>query len=158
MTNAQSKYQDAKSQDCKILSDAVSRIDDFCEENTQFCLKFNNTLGNVMLIDNNYYYLLITQEHKIQRIRGSDGTIRTYIYDENDGIYKTKNNTHILAPHVYMIYNIRMKYGITIDMKQYWEHNEDYFDKNCIDIQKQLHTGNHYRNKRINVPGKVYGR
>jgi len=161
MTNTQSKYQDANAQG--ILNNALLKIDDFCEKNTQFsiisALKNQTKEDNIVLLDNNSYYLLHIWGIQRHSVRGSDGTYRTYIYDDNDGIYKTKNNLHILAPHIFMIYELRKKFGITVDMEKYWDtYSEgDRFNKECVSVRNSLHTGNHHRNKWNRVPQSVYG-
>jgi hypothetical protein len=162
MTNAQSKFQDA---DAKyIIKEAILRIQDFCEKNYKFSivslLSNKSNDDRVILLDNEDYVLLHKRGKLSHSVRGSDGVIRTYIYDENDGIYKTKRSTHILAPHIYMIYELRMNYGVCFNMEQYWNTysgENDVFEIQSAKIREKLHTGNHHRNKKIIVPKSVYG-
>ncbi len=160
MTNAQSKHQDANAK--TILKNAVLNLHEFCEKNYKFNIEtsFKNQTKDdkVVLVDNNTYYLLIQHGKERHSIRGSDGTKRIYIYDEKDGIYKTKFKTHIIAPHFHLPYEM-WKCGFKINWRNYWEKYsaDGVFDEQSSRIRKKLHTGNHYRNNFVSVPKSVYG-
>jgi len=161
MTNSQSKNINANAR--LIMKEAVLRIHDFCEENYQFNIEssFSNESKNdkVILMDNDDYCLLHKRGVEKHSIRGSDGTIRTYIYDEKDGIYKTKFKTHILAPHFHMAYEMH-RCGFQINWEQYWKNYSgkcNVFEQTSSKIRQRLHTGNHHRNKFVSVPKSVYG-
>lgn len=161
MTNAQSKYQDANAQ--TILKNAVLSIHELCERDNRFSLittlKRNGNDDRVVLLDNPSYFNLHKWGKAKHSVRGSDGVMRNYIYDEKDGIYKTKNRTYIIAPHIFMVFQLRMILGIEIDMEKYWEtySGSERFNEESLIVMQQLHTGNHHRNKVINVPKSVYG-
>ncbi len=159
MTNAHSKHQQASGKD--LLKKAIENLDTFIRINPKFSVinQYRVREDNVVLLDNNSFYLLLHRGVEKHNVRGSDGSIRTYIYDDNDGIYKTKNKNLILAPHVFMVYELRTKLGIATDMKQYWDtYNDDkVFKKEVYETINRLHTGNHYRNNFVSVPKSVYG-
>ena len=159
MTNAHSKHQQASGKD--LLKKAIENLDTFIRINPKFSVinQYRVREDNVVLLDNNSFYLLLHRGVEKHNVRGSDGCIRTYIYDVNDGIYKTKNKNLILAPHVFMVYELRTKLGIATDMKQYWDtYNDDkVFKKEVYETINRLHTGNHYRNNFVSVPKSVYG-
>jgi hypothetical protein len=161
MTNAQSKYQDANAQ--TILKNAVLSIHELCERDNRFslltALKRNGNDDRVVLLDNPSYFNLHKWGKERHSVRGSDGVMRNYIYDEKDGIYKTKNTTHILGPHILMIYQLRKTFGIQVDMEKYWDtySGKEKFVQESAEARQKLHTGNHHRNKMINVPKSVYG-
>lgn len=161
MTNAQSRFINAN--DRLIMKEAVLKIHDFCEENYKFNIvsSFSNESKDdkVVLLGNDDYCLLIKRGVERHSVRGSDGTIRTYIYDEKDGIYKTKFKTHILAPHFHMAYEM-YRCGFQINWEQYWKNYSgkgDVFEEQSSKIRQRLHTGNHHRNKFNRVPQSVYG-
>jgi hypothetical protein len=159
MTNAHSKHQQESGKD--LLKKAVENLDTFIRINPEFSVinQYRVREDNVVLLDNNSFYLLLHRSVEKHNVRGSDGSIRTYIYDVNDGIYKTKNKNYILAPHIFMVYELRTKLGIITDMKKYWEtYNDNKVFKQEVNVaMKSLHTGNHYRNKKVYVPKSVYG-
>lgn len=159
MTNALSKFENANANE--ILKNAVLNLTKFCEKNPKFSVinQYRVREDNVVLLDNNSFYNLIQKGKERWTVRGSDGANRTYIYDEKDGIYKTKRKTYILAPHIYMVYQLRITFGISIDMEEYWDNysGKDKFQQECADIRNSLHTGNHHRNKFNRVPQSVYG-
>ena len=159
MTNAHSKHQQESGKD--LLKKAVENLDTFIRINPEFSVinQYRVREDNVVLLDNNSFYNLIQKGKERWTVRGSDGANRTYIYDEKDGIYKTKKNTYILAPHIYMVYELRFTFGISIDMEKYWDNysGKDKFQKECAVIRNSLHTGNHHRNKFNRVPQSVYG-
>jgi hypothetical protein len=161
MTNAQSKHQDANAQ--TILKNAVLSIHELCERDNRFslltALKRNGNDDRVVLLDNPSYFNLHKWGRERHSVRGSDGVMRNYIYDEKDGIYKTKLKTHILAPHILIAYQLRMTFGITTDMKKYWNmySGKERFDQESFIARQKNHTGNHHRNKMINVPKSAYG-
>jgi hypothetical protein len=52
-----------------------------------------------------------------------------------------------------------MTFGITTDMKKYWNmySGKERFDQESFIARQKNHTGNHHRNKMINVPKSAYG-
>jgi len=161
MTNAISKFQNADVG--FIMKTALDRIDDFIYRNYQFSLiatmKRKGNDDRVVLLDNDSYVLLHKRGKVSHPVRGSDGVIRTYIYDEKDGIYKTKMKTHILAPHFHMVLNLWRR-GLNVNWNDYWNNysgENDVFTEESAQIRYELHTGNHTRNKTIKVPPSVYG-
>jgi hypothetical protein len=58
-----------------------------------------------------------------------------------------------------MIYQLRKTFGIQVDMEKYWDtySGKEKFVQESAEARQKLHTGNHHRNKMINVPKSVYG-
>ena len=162
MTNAISKFQNADIG--FIMKTACGRIDDFIDRYYQFSLvatmKRKGNDDRVVLLDNGSYVNLHKQGKVSHPVRGSDGVIRTYIYDGKNGIYMTKMKTHLLAPHFHMVLTLWRR-GTKVNWVDYWNNysgKDDIFPDQSAEIRNELHTGNHKRNKTIKVPPSVYGK
>jgi hypothetical protein len=132
-------------------------------------------IDNVVVCNNDKFLKIMLLIHATKakkdckvKIKDDKGVSTNFIYDKKDGVFKTKNKNRILAPHMITLIQGIMILGDDKDnIKKLEEHyygtyglwncDSDAFYNEVKENRIQNHTGNHYRNKRINVPTSVYG-
>jgi len=153
----------------QIFKDAMGNLCKFLDRNPEF--------ERVVCCDNDKFLkFMITihatnksKEYKM-KVKDDKNVILKFIYDKKDGIFKTKKKNRILAPHMItliqdqIIHNEGLDKNISEKLEQQyykkygcWNNNNDTFSNEIQEDRIKNHTGNHYRNKKINVPKSVYG-
>jgi len=163
----------------QVMSDALKNIMDFMDRNPQYWeLNPENSKANdnVICCNNDKFLKLMCLIHATKakkkeytlKIKDNKNVYTKFIYDKKDGVFKTKNKNRILAPHMITLIqaiiilgddkdNIKKMEELYYGTYGGWNCDSDAFYNEVKENRIKNHTGNHYRNKNINVPPSVYG-
>jgi hypothetical protein len=148
-----------KEQYIPILAECLYDFGVFVKKNPDYSINTaRKTLHDkVYYIENERYVCLRHNKQKKFLIKDEKGTIRNYIWDKKDKIYKTKKNDRIVLPNI----SCCMEDEGADDY--YREHGafgdgDKYFHNSVIRNRAENHTGNHHRNSFVKVPPRAIGR
>ena len=130
----------------------------FLKKNPDFSInRAKQTLHDkVCYIENEKYVQLRHNKQKKFLMKDDKGTIRNYIWDKKDNIYKTKKGDRIVLP------NIACCLENEEAEEYYREHGafgegDKRFHTATLNGRAESHTGNHHRNHFVKVPPRAIG-
>ena len=147
-----------KEQFAPILADCLLGFQAFVKKNPDFSIARakQNLHDKVCYIENEKYVILRYKKQKKFLMKDDKGTIRNYIWDKKDKIYKTKKGDRIVLPNISCCVENE-------DCEEYYrEHGvfgdaDKNFKNNAVLNRAENYTGNHYRNKTVKVPPRAIG-
>lgn len=160
----------------ELFGASCERIGKIIFENPKYLRKTNNRADDfiIMCKDTIYIDMLCAVDADIKvkgfkcKIKDGRGQKHLFIYDTKLKLFLTKNKNKLLVPH-FLTIPIAIGQGrITEEQstdlwcqyfKKYgkFDDSNTNFDDECLQRRAENYTGNHYRNKNINVPKSVYG-
>lgn len=142
-----------------ILTDSMVAYEGYIRKNPHFKVQQaeKTLVDKVCYIENEKYVILRFQNKKKFLMKDDKGTIRNYLWDKKDKIYKTKKGDRIVVPNMCCCIDNEScaeyykKYGI-------FGEGDKQFHVSALNNRAENHTGNHNRNNFVKVPPKAIGR
>jgi len=150
-----------KEQFMPILAECLSDFIVFLKKNPEFSIDRNRTRQSlhdkVCYIENEKYVCLRYNKQKKFLMKDDKGTIRNYIWDKKDKIYRTKKGDRIVLPNISCCVENE---GAQDYYKEYgiFGEGDKYFHASALNRRAENHTGNHNRNNFVKVPPRAIGR
>jgi hypothetical protein len=159
MSNRATTIMINQEETANILKECVRNYVGFLDKNPEYSLevaKKRNT-DKVCFIQNESYVALRYKQEKNIKMKDEKGTIRNYIWDKKEKIYKTKKNDRIVLPNICSIVECE---EVATFYKEYglFGEGDKHFHTSVLNGRAENHTGNHHRNHFVKVPPRAIGR
>jgi len=142
-----------------ILAKSLYHFGLFLDKNPEYSVEVakEKNADKVCYIKNESYVIMRYTQQKNMKMKDNKGTIRNYIWDEKDKIYKSKKKDRIVLPNICCVIE-------TEECAEYYKkmgifgEGDKHFHTSALNSRAENHTGNHYRNNFVKVPPKSIGR
>ena len=148
-----------KEETTNILTECLTNYVGFLDKNPEYSIqvaKERNT-DKVCFILNETYVILRYKQEKNIKMKDEKGTIRNYIWDKKEKIYKTKKNDRIVLPNICSCVECEEAEDYYREHGAFGEGDKQ-FHTSILNGRVENHTGNHHRNHFVKVPPRAIGR